>query len=180
MQWTGVVLAGGKSSRMGRDKAQLLWQGTPLLQHMCALLLASGASRVMVSGNYPEMGGIADTSPELGPLGGLASVAPHIPDGALLLVPVDMPQLTPSLLLHLVQHAHANAACYQAHMLPMWLHLNQHLRSWLKAAIHLPAKARSLHALHAAMGGVFLPAPEGTTTELTNLNTPDQWLEASV
>lgn len=30
----GLVLAGGRSSRMGRDKAMLPWDGVPLLAHM--------------------------------------------------------------------------------------------------------------------------------------------------
>lgn len=35
----GIVLAGGLSSRMGRDKALLPWKGRTLLEHMRGLLL---------------------------------------------------------------------------------------------------------------------------------------------
>ncbi|MEA5502560.1 molybdenum cofactor guanylyltransferase [Halotia wernerae UHCC 0503] len=34
---TAIVLAGGKSSRMGRDKALLLIEGVPLLQRVCGI-----------------------------------------------------------------------------------------------------------------------------------------------
>ena len=96
--WVGVVLAGGRSSRMGRDKARLAWRDQSLLAHACATLQAAGTCEVVVSGDYPEYAGIPDALPALGPLGGLASVVDALPDGVLLLVPVDMPLLTPELL----------------------------------------------------------------------------------
>jgi molybdenum cofactor guanylyltransferase len=43
----GIVLAGGRSSRMGRPKAWLDWHGTPLLRRVCGLV-ARGASGPVV------------------------------------------------------------------------------------------------------------------------------------
>ena len=175
--WTGVVLAGGRSSRMGRDKAGLPWQGRPLLQHMGELLRAAGAARIVVSGDYPEAGGIPDAERGLGPLGGLAGVADALPDGPLLIVPVDMPMLDAPLLARLAGST-ARCACYRDHMLPMWLQLDARLRDWLQEALRQPPKQRSLHALHAAQDGVFLPLPDAAIARLDNLNTPEQWQEA--
>ena len=50
MSITGIVLAGGLSTRMGRDKALLPWQGRTLLEHMRGLLMQAGAREVWVSG----------------------------------------------------------------------------------------------------------------------------------
>lgn len=71
----GIVLAGGRSSRMGRDKALLPWHGRTLLEHMRGLLRQAGAQRVWVSGAYPAFAGIPDRIAHCGPLGGLYSVA---------------------------------------------------------------------------------------------------------
>ena len=119
--WVGVVLAGGRSSRMGRDKARLAWRDQSLLALACARLQAAGACKVVVSGDYPEYAGIPDALPALGPLGGLASVVDALPDGVLLLVPVDMPLLTPELLDRLARHQATPCVTYRDHVLPMRL-----------------------------------------------------------
>lgn len=90
----GVVLAGGRSSRMGTDKAALLWHGRPLLEHMRGLLEQAGAHRVLLSGPYAGADAMPDQAPGLGPLGGLLTLGQTQADGIYLLVPVDMPLLS--------------------------------------------------------------------------------------
>ena len=58
LSFTGVVLAGGRSSRMGRDKALLEIDGCTLLDRAVALLHEAGAATVIVSGDRP--GAIGD------------------------------------------------------------------------------------------------------------------------
>ena len=96
--WRAVLLAGGRSSRMGTDKALLVWAGGTLLTHMHTTLLRAGAAQVVVSGDRPELGGVPDAEPGTGPMGALAQLAPRLQDGAWLVVPVDMPLLTPELM----------------------------------------------------------------------------------
>ena len=58
----GLILAGGHSSRMGQDKADLLWQGQSLLQHCCdqlapqvdTLYISSNLERPEFS-HYPRL-----------------------------------------------------------------------------------------------------------------------------
>src|ERR1700744_1188488 len=88
------VLAGGKSTRMGRDKALLDSDGRPLLVHALDLLRSLGlepricASRSDLSGFAPV---VADIFPDAGPLGGIEA-ALSVPDTHLnFFLPVDMP-----------------------------------------------------------------------------------------
>lgn len=173
--WTGVVLAGGRSSRMGRDKAHLAWRGQTLLAHACATLRDAGATNVIVSGPYPECGGIPDTEPGLGPLGGLASVIDAVPDGVLMVVPVDMPLLTPALLQLLAGHDATACAAYRDHILPMRLRVDDRCRTAIARLVSDPTARRSLRALHEALGGKFIPAPSEHLAALVNCNTPQQW-----
>lgn len=181
--WTGVVLAGGRSSRMGRDKAGLEWQGRPLLEHMQALLRAAGAARVIVSGPYPGHDSVPDRVPGQGPLGGIASIAATLPDGVLLLVPVDMPRLTPALLAALAGAGGPRCSHYPGHVLPMRLQLDPRTRAVLGALDTLPDKdgtprhGGSLHALHERLEGVLHTSVPGNDDAFANCNTPAQWQE---
>jgi molybdopterin-guanine dinucleotide biosynthesis protein A len=73
-----VVLAGGKSSRMGRDKAWLTFFGQPLFRRV-ADVLATVTGEVLVSGRDPAPFGLTcpwlpDETPELGPAGGVLTI----------------------------------------------------------------------------------------------------------
>lgn len=96
---SGYVLAGGKSSRFGSDKARALLRGRPLLGHAIAGLQAV-AKRVTVvtdrAGKYAglvetQVAELVDTQLGLGPMGGLAAVLADLRDGELALIaPCDV------------------------------------------------------------------------------------------
>lgn len=162
---------------MGRDKALLSWQGRPLIEHQIHTLEAAGATPVHVSGKRPGHPGLADLIPDKGPVGGLASAAEHLPDGYLLVVPVDMPRLQPTLLARLRQAPNAAPMVhFDHHILPLRLLLDTHSRNVLAGLMALnDDKARSLRALAARMGTALLPLANGEDQQLTDCNTPEQW-----
>ena len=173
--WTGLLLAGGRSRRMGQDKARLDWRGQSLLSHQRELLRRAGAARVLVSGDYPEEGGIPDRLPGRGPLGGLHAVTAGLDDGPLLILPIDMPNVAPEWIAALARHP-ASCAHYLDHVLPMRLALGPTVRAWLAAALRQPSpQDRSLRALHAHCRGELLPLPPGAAAGLANCNTPEDW-----
>lgn len=92
----GFVLAGGKSTRMGRDKALLDWRGRTLIEHMVELLSVA-ADQVHVVGREP----LPDRLPGLGPLSGIATALEASETDANLVVAVDLPLLTKDFLKHL-------------------------------------------------------------------------------
>ncbi|MFK2891158.1 molybdenum cofactor guanylyltransferase [Dyella flagellata] len=177
----GVVLAGGLSTRMGRDKALLRWQGKPLLEHQMAVLEAAGVREVKISGDRPDYHGVVDAVPQAGPVGGIAGVAAACVDGELLIVPVDMPRLQPALLRRLGE-AQSTAGCvrFAGHVLPMRLRLDVCCRDLLNALLASSDKhARSLRSLqeHVGIHEIDLSAEEAT--QLIDCNTEQTWREVN-
>lgn len=175
----GVVLAGGRSSRMGRDKAMLAWQGHPLIEHLIAVLQASGVREVKVSGDRPAYHGVADPVPQAGPIGGIAGIAGSCEDGELLIVPVDMPRLQPALLQRLLATP-STAGCvrYADHMLPMRLRLDAHCRDTLHALLAAnDPRARSVRALQERVGVHEIALSAAEAMQLVDCNTEQTWRE---
>lgn len=179
----GVVLAGGRSSRMGTDKAGLRWGGQSLLEHMAALLQQSGAVRVLTSGPHAGAHGLPDQQPGLGPLGGLLTLAQTQADGIYLLVPVDMPLLRVTLLRRLAaavcEAPEVACAIVAGYPLPLCLRLDDVARRAINALAAKPPRERSLRALHAMLAGATLTLGEGDAACLVNCNTPEQWQEVA-
>ncbi|WP_401746428.1 molybdenum cofactor guanylyltransferase [Stenotrophomonas muris] len=171
----GIVLAGGLSSRMGRDKALLPWHGRTLLEHMRGLLLQAGAGRVWVSGDYPAFGGIPDRVARCGPLGGLYSVAMQMPGGPAWVVPVDTPRVTPALLQRLQADQGRACTVFDDEPLPMRLQIDDHCRRVLQELIEDPTARRSLRALQQRLGVIRLPLAPEDRALLLNCNTPSEW-----
>lgn len=175
----GLLLAGGQSRRMGRDKAGLEWHGRSLREHMAGLLRRAGAARVRCSGPFAGPDALHDVEPGLGPLGGLLSLARSAADGAQLVVPVDMPLLDENLLQTLAGalDRSARAACFAGFPLPLGLWLDADSRALIEGVARQARAQRSVRALHRALGGVELPLPRGAEPRLGNCNTPEQWRE---
>ena len=107
---TAIVLAGGKSSRMGRDKALIPIQGVPLLQLVCQIA-ASCADTVYVVTPWQERyqhllsptvqfirevplsGETSGESLPQGPLIGFAQVLGYVQTDWVLLLACDLPKL---------------------------------------------------------------------------------------
>ena len=171
----GLVLAGGRSSRMGRDKSQLVFRGQPLIDHMRTVLNNTGLDPVYTSG--PD--GIVDLKPDYGPLGGLYSAACQLPsDSRVLVVPVDMPLLTPALLNHLIAHSAQAGGYFTDYMFPLLLTLTDAARHQLEAAVTQTVdqrKAPSVRSLLAALALPSISLPLQWQDQLANINTPADW-----
>ncbi len=168
--YMGLVLAGGRSSRMGQDKAQLPWaeEGT-LLDHTIALLRASGVGLIKVSGDRSGYDCLPDAAPGAGPGVAISDVLAILPaDTAVLVVPVDMPLLTPALLIRLL-HTPGRAAYFNGFPLPALLPA--------RGLDGLPPRAASLRRLHFLAGSQALPLSEDEAVAFANVNTPQEWGE---
>lgn len=107
----GLVLAGGASSRMQRDKAALVYHGKPQLQWAYELLTeVCAATFISVRPDQrdePARAGlpqIVDRQPGIGPIAGISAALHQHPKAAWLIVACDLPFLTRELLQDLVAH----------------------------------------------------------------------------
>jgi len=106
----GLVLAGGRSTRMHTDKAALLYGGRSQLERAMALI-APHVTRAYVSvradqstdplrARFPQ---IRDAHENLGPIAGLLAAQARHPEAAWLMLACDLPLLDELTLAHLVR-----------------------------------------------------------------------------
>ena len=112
---TGLVLAGGRGRRMGRDKAHLTVAGRPLLERVATALerecapvwVASGDGRRLAACRWPQL---ADAEGGAGPLGGILGGLERAPTDLLAVAAVDMPFASSAVLAFLASRWHGEAA----------------------------------------------------------------------
>jgi molybdopterin-guanine dinucleotide biosynthesis protein A len=167
----GFILAGGKSRRMGRDKASLDWGNGSLLDHMVQLL-STVAGRVRVVGR----GELPDRIPGKGPLGGILTALEATDSEENLIVAVDLPLLTADFLRQF--HARFRAsrrpllACRVGETFPLCLGVRQGLRAEVARRL-----AEDNLAIHTFIKDVEAEIWESgfRRSNFANANTPEDW-----
>jgi len=181
---TGIVLAGGRSSRFGADKLAAELDGRPLLAHAIVAVAAVAAEVLVVAapGSTPDLPRdlgvpirvVHDPEAHGGPLVGVLAGASAATHPQLIVVAGDMPGLAPAVLAALLEavdpptvSAIHLAAGERIQPLPFAASTGAVLAT---AADRLAAGSRSLRDLLLALDAVALPEatwrpldPEGTT-----------------
>lgn len=113
IRFDAALLAGGRSSRFGRDKAFLEWRGLPLYAAQLRKLASLGPERLWLSTRPgqpfpPVLEGVsrlADESPEIGPLEGLRRVLSASGADWVVFLSVDLPRMEAAFLSALLEEA---------------------------------------------------------------------------
>ena len=115
MRRAGFVLVGGKSSRMGRDKALLPFHGTTLVEHVAEQVRRAAGSVTLVGApeRYHRLGlpVIADRTEGCGPLAGIQAALECTEADWNLVVACDMPSVTADFLATLFEQAECCGGC---------------------------------------------------------------------
>lgn len=175
----GLVLAGGRSTRMGRDKGQLDFYGKPQREYM-ADLIAPFCEQVFLSvrmgqevpSSHPL---IEDSFAGLGPFGALLSAFRSDPDAAWLVVACDLPLLDRKTMNQLVSNRDTGKVAtafrspvngFPEPLIAIWEPKSYlHALAFLSQGYACPRKVlinADIHLLEAENAGA-----------LTNVNTPD-------
>jgi molybdopterin-guanine dinucleotide biosynthesis protein A len=176
----GFVLTGGRSSRMGRDKALLPFDGSTLVERIAARVRAAAGSVTLVGppDRYGRLGlpVAADLIEDCGPLGGVYTALKISSAPWNLIVACDMPAVTSGFLAGLLEAARdADAECFVpatgSGLHPLCAVYHRQALSVIEYA--LDHKSFKMHDLLRSLRTVSWPAADASMLE--NINTPVEW-----
>jgi len=178
----GVVLAGGLSSRMGKDKSQLMRNNMNMLDFSKQLLRNAGLTNVVVSGSQ-HTNNTPDIIEQAGPVGGIFSVIKAHQPNAILVLPVDLPLMTCNALAKLkkIGELSGKACFYQDHHIPLYLPVNAFVELFLQQSFQnnsfkQSGRGPSIRALLKQIPHQSIVSENSQI--LFNTNTPEQWQQA--
>lgn len=183
MQMAGFVLAGGRSRRMGQNKALMDFGGLPMVVHV-ARIVARVADPVTLVGTPAAYGGvgirtIGDLRPGRGPLAGIEAALCDSQSDWSLIVACDLPRIAEAHLQAL------GAALSTDHDVVIPVHEDGKLEP-LCAVYHrrcLPAVENALNqnrlkVLDLLEQFALWKVPVGRADAFLNVNTQEDWLQA--
>lgn len=177
---SAVILAGGRSSRMGTNKAELLWNGSTLIEHQVKKVRSLGIDDVILSGYPKSVGGTrsaADVFPGKGPLAGihaglLAAKNPHC-----LVLSVDVPlvpeeTLSSLIRAHLAGQSPITVLAHGALTEPL---IGVYERTLIPDAERILLSSGTSVRVLFERAGVFACPYAGDEALLFNCNTPEEY-----
>jgi molybdopterin-guanine dinucleotide biosynthesis protein A len=185
-----IVLAGGRSRRMGRDKARLPVGTTILVERIIGRLAPAVDQVIVAGGSFPDLDGVrlvADDEPGAGPLTGIAAGLRALPGEVGWVVACDLPDVDPrvgELLFALA--ADVDAVVPRPGARPEALCAVYHRRLVPRIERMLAAGEHRVRALLEESRVSYVDAPELRNVDpelrsFRNLNTPEEyraWLDA--
>lgn len=176
----GIILAGGKSSRMGHNKALLPLRGERLVDYAARIIKNAGISDIYVSGEVEGYHAIPDLLPDRGPVGGICSAMHNL--GAsytqLLFVPVDMPLISADCVKHLIAFSGKHEAqFFNANPIPCTLQVNEQVLEYTQNIYNTIANGTDISVKRYLSGinALELKIPPEYSDQLFNANTPEEW-----
>ncbi|HTW65112.1 MAG TPA: molybdenum cofactor guanylyltransferase [Bryobacteraceae bacterium] len=182
MRASGFVLAGGRSTRMGRNKALLPFRGMTLVEHMAGIV-RQAAGAVTLIGDPTELGHlglpvVADQLPDRGPAGGIHAALTVSPSEWNLIAGCDMPAITSEILNDLLERtARTSADCVAAAgpgggLEPLCAVYHRRCLAAVDTAIR--ENRLKMKYLLRELGAEACPVPAAA---VINVNTPAEWAE---
>ena len=183
----GGVLIGGKSKRMGADKATLAWGSSTILETIVQTARAVTTDFVLL-GDCPgiprslrDMTRVPDPESNAGPMAGLAALLTHFPDQWCLLLSCDIPSVSFQVISTLVDQitpdvkvvAHSRPLA-RGSMLETCCTL-YHASILTNVQRALSERALALQELIRSLPHTTIPTTEETQRALLNINSPEDY-----
>lgn len=165
----GILLAGGKSSRMGENKAFLEYRGEKFIDRMIKILSETGVDDVLISGDFEKYQCIPDKIPNKfeGPAAAISHCLEKIEkDCHVLFVPIDMPFLTVDCLRILMESE--GGAFFSGFPLP----------AFVRRAGKMEEGSKTVRDVLIKLGARPIELPKEYEQDMLNINTQEEWREA--
>lgn len=123
-QYSLLILAGGKSTRMGKNKAELLYGGKTFTKLLISKAEKMGINQIYISGFQEKKEKVRivwDIYPDRGPLGGFHACFKEMSTPFCLVLPVDVPQIPLGVLEELLTYHERNGASVNGKEYPLLL-----------------------------------------------------------
>jgi len=178
-----IILAGGLSTRMGKDKAALLVNGQMLVYRLKLMLESIGLTVVISSDKF----GVPDIYPQKGPLGGCYSgllALAKTSTTQTVIMPVDMVHMTSSVIVTLLEHVMKSKNDerpfrFNNRHFPLFINNSENVRGWLKQTLECETgMACSMYALMQEFDCQTIDFDSPNPSVFDNVNTPSQWNQA--
>ncbi len=182
MSYSGIILAGGQSSRMGQDKALMEIDGIPMIQRIASVLKEFTDEIIIASNNtiHHQYGdsGISDNFPHAGPMAGIETGLQIARNNSSIVVSCDTPFITATILESLVaekDHDAIIARCNgRIHPL-VGIYRDSSLET---IQSHLSTKRLKMQDLLHSLNTKFIDFPNSMEEAFNNINTKEEWKQA--
>ncbi len=181
-----AILAGGKSRRMGRDKAALELNGVSLLERVCSAAFHLNLPVVVVGRDETHLPEsiqaritiIPDEGPPCGPLGGLATALRHASGSSVLICATDLPGIKPESFQWLAGQTSPDTILYDG-VVPTWDQRVEPLFAVYHPSVlplvetHIAERQFAMHDLVEAGQFKLVALPEQNIDAISDVDTPE-------
>ncbi len=180
MKIVAIILAGGNSSRMGKNKALIPYNGKRLIDHIANQIYLSGIKEIIVSGTIEGYECIPDIIKNGGPMVGIATVISkaYSDYDSFMVLPVDLPLLNSDVINQLIENNNnkCDAICFKSNPLPFIINKSSTLLNDLNSSNFIDNfDKQSVKKFLSKFNTQFLELSKKNTHALTNTNTPNEW-----
>lgn len=169
----GLILAQGGSTRMGCDKAELVYEGESFLSVAVQRLKSAGVENVYIN----NAANLADIIPDIGPLGGIyTALKSHVDVECWVILPVDMPLMSVEILMMLSRGlGNADMVRFDGEMFPLVVKTSDAVLAHIGNLAIDTERTYSMRQFMKPFEVKILSKPMGSEVAFRNINTPEDY-----
>lgn len=187
MSYSGIILAGGQSTRMGQDKALMEFDGIPMIQHIANTLKAF-TNEIIVASNNPvhhQFGdcGVLDNFPNSGPMAGIEAGLSQSRNDLSIVISCDAPFVNELVIEKLIEAEKKAGEMTEAVVASCGTQIHPLIGIYRKSSLDIirtrlqEGQLRMMDLL-VGLNVKYIEFPKTDIKNFLNLNTQEEWKRA--